>query len=464
MAWTTVNPVTVGNPTKKSDFDKIWDNADYIKAWLAQFALNVKSDYGAVGNGVTDDSVSIQNAITAAGSGGTVFFPYGIYLANNLTWDKDVNLIGIGMGLSTLKSSSGNPLISLSNATMTEMNSRIEGLTLDGNSVGTIGLVATLCARFDLQRVEIKNFTTMGLDNNGSLIFRLNNCKLNNNIIGMDNDTFSSSRPNLIVLRDCEIRNNTTYGIQHDNGALFIAEGCEFGGNGTAANAATGGMIFTSSAPASEGITVIIDKCWSEGDNGHSFVRFGAPSGVVALNIIRDSLVIAGTRTYGIYCEGVNSKLECDRVTAQNAGTVDIYTDSNTSSSFIRCVASNATLGGIVTGFPLPQDPRKNYFQSYSDSYNQFFGTIVNHGLSGTMTNNETFDLYDGNIFIKDPGFSPRTFNPSGSFVNFTQITVINSGGSTLTFDSTGLNQAIATAERGIFVYYGGSWIKVFVG
>lgn len=29
MAWTSTNPVTVGNPTKKSDYDKLWDNCDY---------------------------------------------------------------------------------------------------------------------------------------------------------------------------------------------------------------------------------------------------------------------------------------------------------------------------------------------------------------------------------------------------------------------------------------------------
>ncbi len=30
MAWTAANPVTIGNATKKSDFDKVWDNADYL--------------------------------------------------------------------------------------------------------------------------------------------------------------------------------------------------------------------------------------------------------------------------------------------------------------------------------------------------------------------------------------------------------------------------------------------------
>jgi len=43
---------------------------------------NVK-DYGAVGNGVANDTVAIQAAITAA-AGGTVFFPSGTYIVGNL--------------------------------------------------------------------------------------------------------------------------------------------------------------------------------------------------------------------------------------------------------------------------------------------------------------------------------------------------------------------------------------------
>jgi hypothetical protein len=31
MAWTTGNPVSVGNPTKKKDYDKLWDNVQHIK-------------------------------------------------------------------------------------------------------------------------------------------------------------------------------------------------------------------------------------------------------------------------------------------------------------------------------------------------------------------------------------------------------------------------------------------------
>lgn len=32
MAYSETNPVTIGNPTKKSDYDMLWDNVDAIKA------------------------------------------------------------------------------------------------------------------------------------------------------------------------------------------------------------------------------------------------------------------------------------------------------------------------------------------------------------------------------------------------------------------------------------------------
>jgi hypothetical protein len=46
--------------------------------------LNVK-DYGAVGNGTTDDTVAIRNALNAASvaGGGIVLFPTGNYLLSS---------------------------------------------------------------------------------------------------------------------------------------------------------------------------------------------------------------------------------------------------------------------------------------------------------------------------------------------------------------------------------------------
>ena len=53
-------------------------NADFVASDLAEF--NVMADpYDAKGDGVTDDTASIQSAITAAAGKGLVFFPPGTY-------------------------------------------------------------------------------------------------------------------------------------------------------------------------------------------------------------------------------------------------------------------------------------------------------------------------------------------------------------------------------------------------
>ncbi len=65
--------------------------------------FNVK-EYGAVGDGSTDDTAAIQSAITAASAtGGTVFFPPGVFVLPSLLTCKSLNNISFqGSGKSTI--------------------------------------------------------------------------------------------------------------------------------------------------------------------------------------------------------------------------------------------------------------------------------------------------------------------------------------------------------------------------
>lgn len=61
MAWNGTNPVVVGNPTRKSDFDRLWDDALAVKEAQSRFDLG--GDYTA---DVADTSyVSIPGFVIA---------------------------------------------------------------------------------------------------------------------------------------------------------------------------------------------------------------------------------------------------------------------------------------------------------------------------------------------------------------------------------------------------------------
>ena len=70
----------------------------------------------------------------------------------------------------------------------------------------------------------------------------------------------------------------------------------------------------------------------------------------------------------------------------------------------------------------------------------------------------DTFKFDGPNIFIKDPTASSLTLNPSGVFPNGHIVELRNdasSGSNTVTFDTTGLNYALAVGKYGRFVYHG---------
>lgn len=137
---------------------------------------------------------------------------------------------------------------------------------------------------------------------------------------------------------------------------------------------------------------------------------------------------------YGFYMSGMDGGNAWHDVSIQNNILVGCDTDYN-----------------IITGLSATLDDWK--IESYRP------------GAVGTMSGNETFGIADGRLFVKDPG-AARNFNPTGYFPPLYQVTVINTANAaeTITFDSTGLNEDLDQNERGIFVYDGSNWFKVYVG
>src|SRR5579885_2890154 len=139
---------------------------------------NVKQ-FGALGDGITDDTSAIASAITAAtSSGGIVFFPAGTYLTTTQTLVSNVILAGAGEGATIIKlknATNGDLLsantanINLSAASTSSSNTALTNwglrdLTLDGNKANQSG--TSYCLRvygysFQIHNVTMQNGLTV---------------------------------------------------------------------------------------------------------------------------------------------------------------------------------------------------------------------------------------------------------------------------------------------------------------
>jgi len=99
-------------------------------------------NYGALGDGATDDTRAVQAAINAAhaANGGTVYFPSssGCYIVTGLTFYSNLNYTGESQDVCIKSASSRAPLVRTP-ATSAFSNASISYLTLNGNASSFTG-------------------------------------------------------------------------------------------------------------------------------------------------------------------------------------------------------------------------------------------------------------------------------------------------------------------------------------
>jgi hypothetical protein len=155
--------------------------ATNVQAKLRQY-ISVK-DFGATGNGSTDDTTAIQAAINSNTNGISVYFPQGVYLINAtivLPTSTAVKLYGDGFNPQETTNPTKGSIVKWNgsaNGTMFSANtsdgSNLSGLVvrdlrIEGNNIASIGMIIGATGAHPQQQyfenVQFRNFAFNGTD------------------------------------------------------------------------------------------------------------------------------------------------------------------------------------------------------------------------------------------------------------------------------------------------------------
>jgi Pectate lyase superfamily protein len=204
-------------------------------------------DYGAVGNGVTDDTAAIQAAINAvntanSGNGGQLFFPPATYavtpvsstsaalvLNNGTTGYTGVRMVGSSEGGSHLLKLANGPIFNMSGPS-TDLTGNthakycsLENLYLDGNTFTGTMLQTYYADNLSFHNVHFVNNYDIVQDTAEFWDSRYYNCVWE----GCGSLTNSASTPN-VLLRDSAASSGFGFSTDSVNGIHFV--GCRWEG------------------------------------------------------------------------------------------------------------------------------------------------------------------------------------------------------------------------------------------
>lgn len=115
------------------------DDVQMVREGGATDVYDIRA-YGAAGNGTTDDTIAIQQAITscAAAGGGTVHVPLGVFVSSRIRMLSRVCLVGTGWSSRLkLKAAANQHFIILDDVNVERTS--IEHLSVDGNKANVTG-------------------------------------------------------------------------------------------------------------------------------------------------------------------------------------------------------------------------------------------------------------------------------------------------------------------------------------
>lgn len=287
-------------------------------------------DYGATGDGVTDDTAAVQAALNyIVANGGALHFPAGIYLVSatlacgKITSSKQVRIYGDGGALTQIKATAAvtGAVLKISDLSLMPGYSGsvwISDLAIVGAGIATtgFGFKATDMVHSHLERIFVSG-CGVGFDMEGGISNDLSECFAYGNGIGFNIHSWASGgfsgHPNIHNLLNCKAKDNPTWGIQLDGGRMLNVLNADIEGNGTLGNAATGGVRVganvNAESPSTDGPGLTMRDSWIEANAGGAAIVF--ESGVNVLD--RCFLAANANATYDVRIKGgTYYVMECD--------------------------------------------------------------------------------------------------------------------------------------------------------
>ncbi len=222
--------------------------------------VNVKM-FGAIGDGVTDDTIAIQAAIDSLSSGGKLFFPLGTYLitGNSVIANKSLKISGeVGTILKIVAS----------------ISSSLKLLQTSGSNRYLIEDII-----FDVNNAETDTSSLQSLYLSGVDFALVRNCKFINSAAPTYDKTVTSHKIRgygiylvgtygSVIIEDCEFTKQMYATITENSsaGKSLIVKNCKYtecGADAIEINAPTGSLD-----------SVLIDGCYMK-DIGHNVVTSG---------------------------------------------------------------------------------------------------------------------------------------------------------------------------------------------